>query len=487
MDFRYDDASEQKAFTDLEKAVTADTITGAQTWGLGTTGSSLKYESLKNTIVNLSIQLDMIKLYRDMPKKKIYNTVHEFAQQTKNNTTRSAGLLEGEVPYINNSEYVRRAVTTAYVGELRQVTDIALQTAMLQGTGDAILAQEVENGVVTLHERLNQLVARGNKDVVPTEFNGINALHSDLAYWASMNAYYDSSFVIDKRNAYMSEPDINDAMRALVQDGKGNPRNVRLYTTPSVLTNYTNNLANTKFVNIGVSGSQTADTGQQVSGFLSTMGRVPFHWDIALDKQPARYTTDLATSDKAPLAPTTPTIATVADTQTRFAGFNGTYFYAVSATNRFGESILLPITPAVQAVLATEAVNLGWADGGGTGLQATTGFVIYRSEVNPTGALADTPLYPIFEVSLAQKSAGYDGAVAGLVRDRNRQIPNTEEAWLIQWDTQTIEMAELFGMRKIELPYGYGNFMGRSIALLNYGMPLLYAPKRVIRITNIRK
>lgn len=497
-DFRLEDgglANSANEALDLYKAMTADQVAGQQTWNSATTGAGLKYESLDQTIKFLAGELAQMKLYRDLPKKSIFNTVHEFAQQTQFSQGRSSGLLEGEVPYENNSEYIRRVATTSYIGELRRVTDIMLQVNTIQGTGESLVRSQVEDGVKALTQRLNYITARGSRKVVPTEFDGFGELHYNgvLGSIAPTPAsYFDTRIntsLLDLRNDFLAESDLQDATTSLVQNGKGSGVNLKVYAPSTVFTGMINNLSNTKFVNIGVIQSQTGMLGQAPKGMHTAEGDITFVSDIFLAKNPARFTAgSVATNTNAPLTPITPAITIAsADAGSRFSGFNGNYFYAVAAVNRFGESALLPINATVQAVLATDAVNLGFADGGGTGLQATTGFVIYRSEVNPTGAIGVTPLHPLFEVSLSERATGYDGGAVNIVRDRNRIIPNTEEAWLFQWDKNTIEFAELFGMRKIDLPYGYGNFMGRSVAILNYGMPLLYAPKRVIRIINIRK
>lgn len=495
-DFRLEDANitSESAAADLMKAMTADQVAGQQTWNTGTTGSGLKYESLDSTVKYLAGELEQMKLYRDLPKKKIFNTVHEFAQQSNFSQGRSAGLLEGEVPYENNSEYIRRVATTAYLGETRKVTDVMLQVNTILGSGEELVRQQVEDGIKSLTGRLNYVTANGNKNVVPTEFDGFGQMHYLGALGTispTPTTYFDTRVnraLFDLRGNFLSESDLQDGATSLVQYGKGSGRNMRIYAPSTVFTGMVNNLTNTKFVNIGVTQSQTGYLGQAPSGMITTEGMIDFVSDIFLAKNPARYTTDPAQHANAPLTPTTPTIAAVADAAfTKFGGFAGNYYYAVAAVNRFGESALLPINTSVQAVLATQSVDLGFVDGGGTNLQATTGFVIYRSEVNPSGAYNATPLYPLFEISLSDKALGYDGGAAGVVRDRNRIIPNTEQAWLFQWDKNTIEFAELFGMRKIDLPYGYGNFMGRTVAILNYGMPLLYAPKRVIRFINIRK
>ena len=59
-------------------------------------------------------------------------------------------------------------------------------------------------------------------------------------------------------------------------------------------------------------------------------------------------------------------------------------------------------------VAAGDNTNLIWT--AGTGSYAATGYVIYRSKVDDTAASAN--LYPLFEVSVAELAAGYDGGGA---------------------------------------------------------------------------
>jgi hypothetical protein len=331
MDFRLEDAnggfsSEQEAL-DLHKAMTADAITGAQTWNTPTTGSGLKYESLDSTVKYLAGELEQMKLYRDLPKLKIYNTIHEFNQQSKFSQGRSAGLVEGEVPYENNSEYIRRNANTKYIGELRRVTDVMLQVQTIQGTGENLVRQQVEDGVKAITERLNYITAKGNSNVVPTEFDGFGQLHYNSVLGSispTPALYYDTKInksLIDLRGDFLAESDLQDSATSLVQNGKGSGRNMKLYAPSTVFTGMVNNLSNTKFVNIGLIQSQTGLLGQAPKGMLTVEGTIDFVSDIFLAKNPARYTTDPATAQNAPIAPTTPVLTiTASDTGTKFSG-----------------------------------------------------------------------------------------------------------------------------------------------------------------------
>jgi len=201
----------------------------------------------------------------------------------------------------------------------------------------------------------------------------------------------------------------------------------------------------------------------------------------------AKLTTQLATSSKAPAAPvadiSTPVVA-VNDTANKFTAFTGDYFYAVSAKNRYGESALTALSDSLVTVAAGKSVDLKFAAGTGVA-EPATGFCIYRSEVNPVTALNATPLYKILEVSVAELGNGYDGGAAGIVRDRNRKLPYTDEAMMVEWDMdQVLAWKQLAPMMKMNLAVvaPIQRFM-----VLCYGTPMLYAPRKMIRFINIGK
>ena len=112
-----------------------------------------------------------------------------------------------------------------------------------------------------------------------------------------------------------------------------------------------------------------------------------------------------------------------------------------------------------------------------------TGYVVYRSEKDPATALADTPLYPVSTISAAQLAAGYDGAAAGLSRDRNYNIPNTEQAFMYQTqNAEIMALKELGKMKKLDLAITNPTY---RFAILYYLTQILYNPHKLGIINNI--
>ena len=86
------------------------------------------------------------------------------------------------------------------------------------------------------------------------------------------------------------------------------------------------------------------------------------------------------------------------------------------------------------------------------------------------------------DVSLDDVTRGLDGATAGNVRDLNRFLPNCDQAMVMQFDDEVLEFAQLAPLMKMDLAMLAPAY--RFMVLL-YGTPLLYAPKKMVRIINI--
>ena len=160
----------------------------------------------------------------------------------------------------------------------------------------------------------------------------------------------------------------------------------------------------------------------------------------------------------------------------KIAADAGNVYYAVSALNRYGESDLAIAGSAV-AIVATGAADITITDGGG--LHKATAYRIYRTEV---GGGATGTFYPLFDVSVANVTAGFDGAAGGSVRDLNRFLPNCDQAMLVQFDNEVVEFAQLAPLMKMDLALLSPAY---RLMILLYGTPFLYAPKKMVRIINI--
>jgi hypothetical protein len=198
-----------------------------------------------------------------------------------------------------------------------------------------------------------------------------------------------------------------------------------------------------------------------------------------------RKWTDAASGGSAPAAPSTglsADLTAAADGQSKFvAGDAGTVYYAVSSMNSKGESALALLDATAVTLTAGRSVELDWNSVG-----AATGYTIYRTKVTASVApSADGILfYPLFEISQAEQTAGYDGGAATIVRDRNRFLPDTEQAFITQKDDEVFSFKQLAPLSKLDLAI---LAMSRRFIVFLFGTPNLYANKKMVRYINIGK
>jgi hypothetical protein len=226
--------------------------------------------------------------------------------------------------------------------------------------------------------------------------------------------------------------------------------------------------------------------GQSVNNIVTQFGRVAIKADKFFDFAAPVKIGKGKTSEKAPNAPvadpSTP-VAVAVDSKGMFGTENaGPYFYAVTAKNRYGESEPVLLNSTAQAVGATQSVTLKFT-GATSSAYPETCYVIYRSEMDPAD-ITTADLFPIFEVSKTELAAGWDGAAAGTVHDRNRWIAGTKSALVYFNGSEMMEYLELGGTMKLDYA-----IVGprRSFSVLNYGTPVEYQPGKIARIINIGK
>lgn len=455
----------------LNKALQAGSITGRETTDMmDASGAALKVESLEKTLKHLTFRENDIKFWKDIPKKPAYNTVEEFNQQTSYGNDRGGFNAEGELPEEEDSVYVRRAQLVKYLGVTKSVTH---QMTLVNNTIGNIMQKTIKDGTLWILRKLDQSLFFGNEKLVNLEFNGFLAQQEQSDSWQDRNAYLNSEHVIDMRGKSLSEDAIESGANSIVESyGLA----TQLYTAPSVLSGFVKQFYGNKFIMPNTQALQAGIMGQRVQQFESQFGPIGLNQDIFFKKKPAKTAQSEATSDKAPNAPTISVTAVQAsEANSKWdSDFAGNVTYAVAAFNRYGES-KLTIASTPTAVVVHGAADIEITDGGGT--HKASSYRIYRSEKGKT----DT-YYPIFEVSVDDVSRGLDGAGTGKVRDLNRFIPNCDQAIVLQFDNEVIEFAQLAPLMKMDLAMLSPAY---RFMILLYGTPLLYAPKKMIRIINI--
>lgn len=477
---------------EILKAMEAGLQTGMQYNNQINSGGGLKVESLDSVLKILTNRMNQLVFLNEMPKQKIDNTVHQYNQLFKYGEDVGIFNTEGETPEETDSQYRRKSVITKFMGVTGQVTHPAT-IAKLAG-GMNMYTKEVENKTLLLQTMLDTRMIDADSSCVPEQFDGVFRQHflgvneadggttDGLTSEQLLDGYFGSPAVIDAQNKVLNDSLVEDAANIVVNVYNGQID--RIVSNPSVFNDYVKLFHESKRVVVGLNGSVAGATmGQSVNDIMTQFGKIDIKNDKFFDLRKMATINRRATSVKAPLTPTAgaaPSAAVTDAIKTNFGLHAGAYGYMITAKNRYGESAPLNLTAAAQAVTATQSVDLQFTAAAG-GSYAADCFVIYRTKKNaPLGAT--TEYFPIFEVPANQLTAGYDGAAAGKVRDRNRIIAGTKSALVYCNDTQINEYLQFADTMKMDFAI---TSPSRRFAILNYGTPVLYQPAKIVRIVNL--
>jgi len=461
----------------LSKAMEAGSITGRETANLTTASAApLKFESLEKNLKTVTFKETDIVFWKRLPKTPAFNTVEEYNQLSSYGNLRGGFNNEGELPENEDSVYIRRSQLVKFLGVTREVTHPAMLVSVQAGP---LIQRETKNGMMWILRAANKALTFGDSALVPQEFNGFYAQHK--SQFATIQDYLSSSVVIDLRGESMTEGYLEDGAN-IIAENYGDPD--LIMGPPRILSDFTKNFYGNKFIPLGMPNtiSGTVEVGQDVSAFRTPFGRLEIGYDKFMYTDPPRTTTSSPTHPtKAPNTPITGSLAIIASApNTKFGDSAGDYFYAVSAKNRYGESALLSLNGTLQAVATTDAVNLIFSSGGGS--YPATCFVIYRSKKNPGTSLANTKFYPLFTVSVDEKAAGYDGAAAGIVRDNNNFLPDTNQCLMTESSDEVLGFKQLAPLQKMDLAVLSPS---QRFMILLYGTPQLFAPLKFVRFINV--
>lgn len=468
---------------ELAKAMSATDQTGQTLIGQLTAGAALKTESLDPMLKILTSQDKHIVLHKILPKQKAFNTVEEFNQLFDYGLDVGIFNKEGETPQFTDSQYRRQSALIKYTGVSGEVTHPFTLVRLGSGVGDA-LATEVKNKTQFLIRALDKAYPVSDSKLVADEFDGIFKQHyvgiTGETGPAGLDAYTNSSVVIDARGYILSDKMVEDAAHGVVNDNYGMA--TEIIGPPVIFSNYVSQFHESKRIVVGMGGAvEGATMGQSVNAIMTQFGKINVTTDIFFDWKKSRLYNEGATSAKAPTAPVAgvdPT-AVDTDTNTKFTDGAGTYWYAVAARNRYGESAMTLLDTTGQVVAATESVDLQFTHTDGS--YAAECLVVYRTKRGVTD-YTTAPFYPILMLTKTEMAAGYDGATATLVRDRNRVLPGTYSAIVTDNSLDVWALKQLAPIMRMDLARTSPSF---RFMILAYLTMVLFAPKKIARIMNV--
>jgi hypothetical protein len=410
--------------------------------------------------------------------------VIEYNQQLDYGNDTGGFNLEGETPSFTDGTYRRKSNLIKFMGFSGEVTDAATLVRNADGVNN--YARAVKNTTALMMRFINKKLTGANSSVIASEFNGLFQQHFEDPDVGNsvLDTYMNSNQLIDARGVRLTDDMVQDACHRATNDNFGYCD--KIISNPIVFSNYAKGFQGLKtvMVNNPVGATTDAIMGQAVKQIATQFGTIDILNDIFFDYKLAKDYNTAATHAKAPAAPTAGTVPTTVNgiTTSKFSGFTGDYWYAVTAKNRYGESAMTLLdTSAVTVGAATDVVDLTFTATAG-GAYAAEGYVIYRTEKTQTAYTSKNAFFPIFELTIAQLGIGYDGAIGTKVRDKNREIPNTHSAFVTVIDPEFFEYLQLRPISKMDLAV---TSPALRYMVLNYGTPAMYQAKKVIRIKNI--
>ncbi len=416
-------------------------------------GGAFRVESLENSLKVLSYGDQHIKFWKKIPKEKAYSTVEQYGQLVDYGRSQGAFVGEGVLPDTNDSTYARKAAFVKFMGTTREVTH---PMTLVNSAFGNVVARQNQDGILWMLKQIEQSLFWGDSKLAPggnegLEFDGINKM-------------IDAGNTIDLRGTYLEEKHINWGAQMIIQN-YGTPTD--LFLPFEVMAQFSQEFFPKERVIMPTASGYQA--GVIVNKFMTHGGEVEFNPNIFLNK--TRPINPNASSFKAP------SVGTIAANTIPFNGTGslpiGVYQYAVTFNNVHGESI-----PSNVITVTIDNSNVGKGVQIDVTNPASTAFPVeyirlFRSEAGGTA------LYEVGRFAVA--NAGSAAVTTHL--DDGAIFANTYTAFMGEMSADIIAFKQLAPMMKMDLAT-----LGPVIRwmILLYGVPVIYAPKKWMRFTNIK-
>lgn len=445
---------------ELQKALSLGSEYATQTPGTLSGGAALAVEDLDRTLKLVTHSLQDLRLWKDINKEKVGQTVHEYNVQNSYGQEVSPFFQMGSTPQATDAGYNRDLAIVKYLGTQGQVQH---NLTLIQAAHGPVVAREVKNKTIELLSRNERAMFEADSDIQELEYDGVDKLirsrEDDPQFTAqSFAGYYeagtDLSVIIDANGATMDE-DINEDACLVAINNFGRPMDMYLSTT-----------AHSTFSKAFYSKEVTRPGDSTAAGY-----RVPeFNGSLNFRFKPSTFNITrkvaLPSAVSATAAPTVLASAVSVSASSEFdAAKAGTYGYTVSAVYADGETLESPV--ASQLVAAGEIVALTPTYSGTplymnvfrTDKDDAAGVRRFLKRIKPLGSATPVPSSDIGDI-----------------------LAGKEKAFLLMNDPDTLCFKQLGNMIKYDLAVIDTSY--RWLQLL-YGMCVIQQPRKHVIIENL--
>ncbi len=435
----------------LQKALSISQNYGTTAPGSLAGGSALAVEDLDRTLKLVTHGLEHLKLWKDIVKEKVPQTVHEYNVQNSYGAEVSPFFAMGSNPVNTDANYDREVIQVKYLGTQGSVQH---NLTLIQAAHGPVIAREVKNKTVELLARNERAMFEADSAMNSLEYDGIlkqvrtkEALsqYKSTAFAGYESAGADESVILDIRDQF----DDVVAERMALKNVNNFGMAMDCYLGTDVHSKFSRDFYNKQRTEPGA----TLTSGNRVKEHTGT---IDYRFKPSLFNRPRKA--PLAVAVSAGATPTVANMLSPSDAASEFASADaGTYGYKVSLVYADGETA--PSSEISGAVAAGDKVTI---------------------EISWTGS----PLYAnVFRSPLGGAGAGWEfigrvalGASAAAVSiDYNGQVPGSARAYLLMHDSDALCWKQLGSMIKYDLAVTDTSY--KWLQLL-YGTPLVSASRK---------
>jgi hypothetical protein len=421
-------------------------------------GGAFRVESLENSLHVLSFGEQHIKFWKKIPKQQAFSTVEQYGQLLDYGRNQGAFVGEGVLPDSNDSQYARKAAFVKFLGTTREVTH---PMTLVNSAFGNVVARQNQDGILWMLRQIEHSLFWGNSKLAPGGQEGLE--------WDGLINMIDPENTIDLKGGYLEEKHINWGAQLIIQN-YGTPTD--LFLPFEVMAQFSQEFFPKERVIMPTQSGYQA--GVVVNKFMTHGGEVEFNPDIFLTK--TRPLENNASSFKSPAVGTlaytagTDLVAGNGDFGKQGAG---TYKYKVTFNNTHGESV-----PSNEVTVTLASGDLAKEVQLHVTNPTSTAFPIEYIRVYRTEKDGDK-FYEVAKVAVTTSASG--GKT--IIRDKGEVVANTYTAFMGEMSPDIIGFKQLAPMMKMDLAT-----LGPVIRwmILLYGVPVLYAPKKWMKFTNIK-
>ena len=444
---------------ELNKALTA----GYEETTSMTGGAALRVQSLENTLKLLTFREDHMVMWKDISKLPAYSTVEEYSQQTSVGSDNPGFTGEGVAPEEDDSGYARKASLVKFLGTTRKITHPMQLVRTING--DAV-ARESTNGILKVMRDAEFGLLWGNSDLV---YTAAGTTPEGLE-WDGLNVLIDATNDLDLSNRNLEEGDFT-TMGETIANSFGYIN--RCYVPNSVASTLDVSLLPKE--RIALPGANGMEVGTNVGSVKTSFGKIAVRPSLFMGaaltagRSPKKTPPAAATSTKAPAAP-----ASIAASS--LTAQVGVCTFKATACNRYGESAPTAATSNVTVGAGDVAKHIPLAITNSASSETVIPdyFNIYCS---PVGTAA---WYLVASVPCTDKTNSGTGAsynYTGYI------MPNTAICFAGQFDSEILVFKQLAPIMKMDLAVIEPSY---RFMILLYGVPQLFAPKKLMRVINVK-